>query len=162
RRAVAEPARRQLRLLGGEVAQALTHEGQLLGLLVLGPKDTGFYGPDDLTLLTAFAQLSVLALVSAEGHRTIEALNRDLQTKVEKIAEQQRRILALQNQLQAGIEKQGEGEKGRKGEGENNGADVSPSPLLPFSPSSPNGVVGSSTQVRQLMGLVKKVAASQS
>ena len=43
--------------------------------------------------------MTVLALVSAEGHRTIEALNRELQTKVEKIAEQQRRILALQSQL---------------------------------------------------------------
>ena len=30
------PAQRQLQFLGGEVAQALIHEGQLLGLLVLG------------------------------------------------------------------------------------------------------------------------------
>ena len=47
----------------------------------------------------AFAQITVLAFVSAEKHRAIEALNRDLQTKVEKIAEQQRRIMALQSQL---------------------------------------------------------------
>ena len=45
--------------------------------------------------------MTVLALVSAEGHRNIETLNRELQTKVEKIAEQQRRILALQSQLSA-------------------------------------------------------------
>ena len=94
--------RRSCVLLGGEVAQAIArHEGELLGLLVLGPKDGGDYGPDDLTLLAAFAQLIALALVSAEGHRTIESLNRELQTKVEKIAEQQRRILTLQTQKQS-------------------------------------------------------------
>ncbi len=71
----AEPVRRQLRLLGGEVAQALSHEGQLLGLLVLGPKDGGPYGPDDLTLLTAFAQLSALGPGQCRGsshHRVAE------------------------------------------------------------------------------------------
>ena len=33
-------------------------------------------------------QIGVLALESAEGHRTIEQLNGDLQSKVEKISEQ--------------------------------------------------------------------------
>ena len=41
----------------------------------------------------------MLALENALGHQTIEQLNRDLQAKVEKISEQQRRILALQTQL---------------------------------------------------------------
>ena len=143
-------------LLGGEVAQALAHEGQLLGLLVLGPKDGAAYSPDDLTLLTAFAQLSALALVSAEGHRTIESLNRELQVKVEKIAEQQRRILALQTQLTQKSEVRGQKSEVREG----------PKPQLlnaDFRPlTSVSGVVGSSPQVRQLMGLVKKVAASPS
>src|SRR5262249_37892194 len=94
-----DPAERQLRLLGGEAAHPPTHDGPLLALLVLGPKDVGGYGPDDLNLLAAFAQITALALASAEGHRTIDALNRDLQGKVEKIAEQQRRILALQAAL---------------------------------------------------------------
>ena len=66
-----------------------------------GPRPQGRRRPptrrDDLNLLAAFAQITALALASAEGHRTIEALNRDLQTKVEKISEQQRRILALQS-----------------------------------------------------------------
>ena len=54
---------------------------------------------EDLTLLDAFTQLTALALGSAEGHRTIEVLNRELRAKVDKIAEQQRRIMALQSQL---------------------------------------------------------------
>ncbi|MGH7227014.1 MAG: hypothetical protein ACRELF_27680, partial [Gemmataceae bacterium] len=101
---------RQLHFLGGVIAQGLLHEGQLLGLLILGPPRerrgldadrTGGYSAEDVHLLTAFAQMTVLALLSAEGHRTIEMLNRELQTKVEKIAEQQRRIMTLQSQLSA-------------------------------------------------------------
>src|SRR5205814_2314156 len=94
-----DPAQRQLLFLGGEVAHALLHEGELLGILLLGPKEVADYSAEDFNLLTAFAQITVLALVSAEGHRTIETLNQELQAKVEKIAEQQRRIIALQSQL---------------------------------------------------------------
>jgi transcriptional regulator with GAF, ATPase, and Fis domain len=161
RRSIPEPLRRQLQHLGGEVAQALEHEGELLGLLVLGPKDAGFYAPDDLTLLTAFARLGVLALVSAEGHRTIESLNRDLQTKVEKIAEQQRRILVLQNQLKTGARVEG---RGASDEGPASSPNEGITSLVPR-PSTlalPDNVVGSGATVRQLLGLVKKVAASSS
>jgi transcriptional regulator with GAF, ATPase, and Fis domain len=163
RRGTAAPAPeaglRQLHLLGGEAAQALTHEGQMLGLLVLGSRGTGPYTPEDLNLLAAFAQLTVLALVSAEGHRTIEALNRDLQTKVEKIAEQQRRILALQSQLmkRADQESRVRGQESEKKEVSEEGKTSVAVPTPP-----PEGLVGSSPQVRQLLDLVRKVAASQS
>ena len=90
------PALRQLQFLGGEVAHALTHEGHMLAILLLGPKKHGPYTEEDFHLLTAFAQVTVLALVSGEEGRIIESLNQELQAKVEKIAEQQRRILALQ------------------------------------------------------------------
>jgi transcriptional regulator with GAF, ATPase, and Fis domain len=150
-----DPAQRQLRLLGGEVAHALTHEGQLLALLVLGPKAVGAYGPEDLNLLTAFAQVTALALVSAEGHRTIDALNRDLHAKVEKIAEQQRRILALQKKV-------GEWERGvQNGEREsapaNGVVETAPAPRSGLFPA----FVGSSLQVRELMSLVRKVSDSE-
>jgi transcriptional regulator with GAF, ATPase, and Fis domain len=149
-----DPARRQLRLLGGEMAHALTHEGQLLALLVLGPKAVGSYGPEDLNLLTAFAQITALALVSAEGHRTIDALNRDLHAKVEKIAEQQRRILVLQKKV-------GEWERGaQNGEREAavpNGAAAAPATRSGVFPA----FVGSSFQVRELMSLVRKVSDSE-
>src|SRR5207245_960835 len=94
------PIQRQLLHLGGEVAHGLAHEGKLLALLVLGPKDHGVpYRPADLNLLAAFAQITVPALASAECHRTIELMGRELQAKVEQISEQQGRILALQSQL---------------------------------------------------------------
>ncbi len=143
----ADPARRQLLFLGGETAHGLQHEGELLGLLVLGPKEAGTYTPEDLNLLTAFAQITALALVSTKGHRTIDGLNRELQGKVEKIAEQHRRILALQSQL-----------ANRKA--------LAEIPAVVYKDAGPpvtvDGLIGSSPQVRQLLHLVRKVAPTPS
>jgi transcriptional regulator with GAF, ATPase, and Fis domain len=162
-----DPARRQLQLLGSDVAHALTHEGQLLGLLLLGPKaHFAAYTAEDFNLLAAFAQITVLAFVSAEKHHAIETLSHDLQTKVEKIAEQQRRIMALQNQLSADV-------RGRPGllppaaatlTADTDVARLPSSPLVISSGPAdlPEGMIGSSPQVRQLMHLVRKVASSSS
>ena len=154
------PVQRQLHFLGGVLAQGLMHEGQLLGVLLLGaptePRGlatemTGGYTAEDLHLLAAFAHMTVLALVSAEGHRKIDTLNRELQTKVEKIAEQQRRIMTLESRLSAvrpppaslvgpppmdSIERTAEDGKAR----------------------ADGGVIGSSIRVRHLMQEVRKVA----
>jgi transcriptional regulator with GAF, ATPase, and Fis domain len=150
------PAQRQLQFVGGELAHALIHEGQMRALLVLGPKGTGLYGADDVNLLAAFAQITVLALVGAEGHRTIETLNRDLQAKVEKIGEQQRRILALQSQLM----KQGSGARGQAAEQKAPDGSPPASDPTPLTTGA-NGIIGSSPQVRELLQLVKKVSASE-
>ncbi len=161
------PAQRQLHLLKGTVAQALSHEGQMLGLLLLGPRPDSAYTREDMQLLAAFAQITVLALVSAEGHRTIEALNRDLKTKIEKIAEQQRRILALQSQLQLRqgdkeTRRQGDKEKESKQEEREGSTSVSLSPCLPVSLSSDSeGIIGASPQVQHLLSLVKRVAPTE-
>jgi transcriptional regulator with GAF, ATPase, and Fis domain len=143
------PARRQLAFLGGELAHPLTHDGRLLALLVLGPKDPP-YRPEDSHVLTALAQLTVPALVNAAGHRVIELLNRDLQAKVDQIAAQQRRILALQTQLHQTA--------------------TEPPPARPDTLAAeaardteaavPGGIVGSGPVVRQLLTLVRKVAAT--
>jgi transcriptional regulator with GAF, ATPase, and Fis domain len=157
----AEPAQRQLRLLGGEVAYALAHEGRLLAFLVLGPKDQGWFGPEDLNLLAAFAQLNSLALESARGHRTIELLNHDLQAKVEKISEQQRRILALQNQLMNRGARSAECEAatadGTEVESSSATSELR-SGLLDRSP----GIIGSSQAMRQVLEMVRKASASPS
>jgi DNA-binding NtrC family response regulator len=172
-----DPAQRQLQFLGADAAHALTHEGQFLGLLLLGPKPGGPYTTEDLNLLSAVTQLSVLALVSAEGRRTIEDLTLDLQSKVEKIAEQQRRILFLQSQLNArgritvvvgrgpGAKDREDREDGDAPAGRADGAAAgaaSPGPESGLPPPSTDGMVGSSPQVRQLMHLVRRVAASPS
>jgi transcriptional regulator with GAF, ATPase, and Fis domain len=152
----ADPAKRQLHFLGGQVAQALVHEGQLLALLILGPKERGTYQTEDLNQLAAFAQITALALESAQGHRKIEALNHDLKDKVEKISEQQRRIVALQGQLtrQALRERTPAARPALPANGAGHGSTV-PAPQL-------GGIVGSSEVMRRLSREVQKVSASQS
>ncbi len=150
-------AQRQLRYLGGEAAHALRHEGKPLAILLLGPKDLGMFVPEDLNFLSAFAQLAAVALESAEGHRTIETLNRDLRDKVDKISEQQRRILALQSQLT----RQASRDKALAGDGETltNGKDGAAAEAPAF---SANGILGSSAPMRILLDMVRKVSATQS
>jgi transcriptional regulator with GAF, ATPase, and Fis domain len=139
-------AQKQLRMLGGEVAQPLLSEGTLLAILILGPKD-GPYRAQDWNLLSAFAQITIVALESAAQHRAIEQLNQDLQAKVDKIAEQQRRIMTLQTQL---TRQTAAPPPDRKP------ADK-PEPEGPLLPNL-GGIVGSSPVVRQLLGVVRKVA----
>jgi transcriptional regulator with GAF, ATPase, and Fis domain len=140
----AAAAQRQLQFLGGELAQPLAHEGRLLAIVVLGPKDTP-YRPEDVNILAALGQITVLALESAAGHQAIDHLNRELQDHVEKIAEQQRRILALQTQLRQSFPAPP--------------ADDAP-PAAPPAPPAPGGIVGSGRVVRELLGLVLMVAAT--
>jgi transcriptional regulator with GAF, ATPase, and Fis domain len=148
-----------------EVARPLTHEGRLLAVLLLGPRGRGPYRPEDLSLLAALAQMTALALAGAEGHHTIELLNQDLQTKVEKIAEQQRRILALQSQLRrkvgSGQWVVGSGKQPPNSSTPNdrNGPATTHYPL-PTAHLSP-GIIGSSLQVRHLLDLVRKVSATE-
>jgi transcriptional regulator with GAF, ATPase, and Fis domain len=137
-----DSAQRQLGFLGGEIGHALVHEDQLLALLILGPKGLGPYSAEDLNLLAALCQLAALALKSAERHQTIEGLNKEIQAKVEKISEQQRRILALQTQLM-------------RHAAPTESTDAN-------SPGMPGGIVGSSPVVQQLTQFVKKVSGSQS
>jgi transcriptional regulator with GAF, ATPase, and Fis domain len=147
------PAQRQLAALGGEVAQALTHEGRLVAVLVLGPKDRPPYQAEDLNLLAAFAQVTALALESARGHQTLEVLNRDLQAKVEKIAEQQRRILALQSELR----KQSQVRRPAPPPAPETAADGNGSAHADLA-NGRGAIIGSSPHLRQLLHLVQKVA----
>jgi transcriptional regulator with GAF, ATPase, and Fis domain len=160
---IADAAQRQLRFLGGQVGFALAQDGQLLAFLVLGPKAAGSYNSEDLNLLAAFAQLTALAMASAEGHRTIETLSQELREKVEKISEQQRRILALQSQLT----RQTSGNGPIAAETEKDGQEREPRPAVQWDgrharPPVTGGIIGTSLPLRQLMDMVRKVSATQS
>ncbi len=96
----ADPATDAMIALGGEVATPLETHGEVAGLLVLGPKRSGLpYEEEEVAFLGALGSVAALALRSADIQRTLESLNEDLREKVDKIAEQQRRILILQEQL---------------------------------------------------------------
>jgi transcriptional regulator with GAF, ATPase, and Fis domain len=81
-----------------------------------------------------------------------------LQTKVEKISEQQRRILALQSQLV-----KNDAQTRRNGDaGTENTDDDTAAPRSSLAASVDGGIIGSSPAVRQLLHLVRKVAQSPS
>ncbi|MBI3409515.1 MAG: sigma 54-interacting transcriptional regulator [Planctomycetes bacterium] len=164
------PAQRQLEYLRGGIAQPLAQNGRLLALLILGPKEPP-YRQEDLDLLAAFAQITVLALESAAGHRTIEDLNKDIQGKVEKISEQQRRIFALQSQLRRQSEPftpksdfsaDGKAADGKAVDGkpvDGKAGDAYEMVGRAVTVSS-GGIVGSGPAVQHLLNLVRKVAAT--
>ena len=134
------------------MAHALLHEGELLGLLVLGTKEPHEqFSPEDLTLLEAFTQLTVVALRSAARHRIIEGLNRDLHDKVEKISEQQRRINALQTQLM----RQKLPESGEAA------TLAEPAASAPVSSTGPSYIIGSGETIQQVLHMARKASAAQ-
>ena len=151
-RSPVDPVADALIAVGGEVAAALSSDGELAGVLVLGPKRNGMpYDDEELVFLAALASVAVLALHSASIHRTLEELNRELRDKVEKIAEQQRRILILQDQLMGG---------------HGAGADRVPVPVGPPAPGpAPEAlerIRGTSPAIRRVHDTVRKAAASPS
>ncbi|MGF1581715.1 MAG: sigma 54-interacting transcriptional regulator [Gemmataceae bacterium] len=157
------PVHRILTTIDGELARALTLDGRLLAFLLLGAKATPPYRQEDLNLLEAFSQITALALGNAQGHHTIETLNNELQSKIEKIAEQQRRIMALQSQLrQQRLIQESETRSvsstllEEKSQVQNTESSVS------SEPTQFTKIVGSSSQVRSLLGMVRKVAKTDS
>ncbi len=99
-RGSSDPVADSLISRGGEVAAALLLDGELAGVLVLGPKRSGLpYDDEEMVFLGALSSVSALALRSATIHQTLDELNDELRAKVDKIAEQQRRIMVLQDQL---------------------------------------------------------------
>lgn len=149
------PAQKQLLFLGGEVGQPILDEGKLLGFLVLGPKETG-WRQQDFDLLSAFAQIAALALENAEGHRTIEMLNQDLQGKIKKIGEQQRRIFALQTQLHRQsltVEKTDSSDSTSEVPATGSAEHAALAPTV-----GPGGIVGMGEETTKLAALVRKVS----
>jgi len=146
-----DPATDALAALGGQAVHALEADGDLVGLLVLGPKRSGMpYEDEELAFLGALTSVATLALHSAGIQQTLEVLNLDLRHKVDKIAEQQRRILILQDQLTDRVG----GDPAGRGPGR---PEVFPAGSAVFDP-----IKGSGPAVRRLIDLARKVAASPS
>ncbi len=152
--AAADPAADAIIALGGEAAAALGSEQSLAGLLVLGPKRSGIpYEDEEVAFLGALASVAGLALHSAGIQRTLESLEESLQAKVEKIAEQQRRILVLQDQLMR---------RGDPGAAEDASGETPTIPILEERPAAFEAIRGSSPAVRELLEVTRKVATSPS
>ena len=146
--------------LGGEAASAVGSSGQLAGLLILGPKRSGMpFEDEEMAFLGALSSVATLALHSAGIQQTLEALNHELRDKVEKIAEQRRRILILQEQLRDRAERDRDGliHSG-----------IGPSALTEENPQDDSvdavfdQIKGSSPAIRAMIAMARKVAASPS
>ena len=140
-----EPASDAMIALGGEAANALEADGELAGVLILGPKRSGLpYEDEEMAFLGALGSVATLALHSAGIQQTLETLNIELRDKVEKIAEQQRRILILQDQLT----------------GQTEGLTKFEQP--PVDPTVFDRIKGSSVPIKRLIAMSRKVAPSPS
>jgi transcriptional regulator with GAF, ATPase, and Fis domain len=141
-----DPATDTMIALGGEVAKGLEADGEQVGLMVLGPKRSGLpYEDEEVAFLGALGSVAMLALHSAGIQQTLERLNLELRDKVDKIAEQQRRILLLQDQLT----ERGKG-AGRIG-------------LVPsVDPAVFEEIRGSGLAVRRMLDVARKVSSSHS
>ena len=158
-----DPATDAMIALGGEAAIAVGGggDGHLAGLLVLGPKRSGMpYEDEEMAFLGALSSVATLVLHSADIQQTLEGLNQDLRDKVEKISEQQRRILILQDQLRDRADSE------REVLGLNPPSDRGSHDPSGKSHVVANGVFdkikGSSAPVRKMIDMARKVAASPS
>jgi DNA-binding NtrC family response regulator len=157
-----DPASDAMIALGGEATAALGGEGQVAGLLVLGPKRSGMpYEDEEMAFLGALGSVATLVLHSADIQETLETLNQELRGKVDKIAEQQRRILILQDQLKDRAER--ERERGLTGQQPGAASLVRAHDALDDSGLRPFETInGSSTAVRKLITMARKVAVTHS
>jgi len=158
--ASSDPATDAMIALGGEAASAVGGGGQLAGLLILGPKRSGMpFEDEEMAFLGALSSVATLALHSAGIQQTLETLNHELRDKVEKIAEQRRRILILQEQLRDRAERDRDGliHSG-----------IGPSALTEENPQDDSvdavfdQIKGSSPAIRAMIAMARKVAASPS
>ena len=146
--------------LGGEAATAVGGSGQLAGLLILGPKRSGMpFEDEEMAFLGALSSVATLALHSAGIQQTLESLNHELRDKVEKIAEQQRRILILQEQLRDRAERERDGLiHSGIGPPALTGESLRDDPVDAVF----DQIKGSSPAIRAMIAMARKVAASPS
>jgi transcriptional regulator with GAF, ATPase, and Fis domain len=155
-----DPATDAMIALGGEAATSLGDDGPVSGLLVLGPKRSGMpYEDEEMAFLAALSSVATLVLHSADIQQTLESLNHELRDKVEKITEQQRRILILQDQLRdrAGRDRDSSALSSERAPSELALASASEGDLGPF-----EAIKGSSAAVRKMIGMARKVAVTHS
>jgi transcriptional regulator with GAF, ATPase, and Fis domain len=156
-----DPASDAMIALGGEATASLGGEGQVAGLLVLGPKRSGMpYEDEEMAFLGALGSVATLVLHSADIQETLETLNQELRGKVDKIAEQQRRILILQDQLKDRAERERDRDRGQHSAGTalvRAHDSLEDSGLRPF-----ETINGSSAAVRKMIAMARKVAVTHS
>ena len=93
-------ARQRMIAMYAEAAVPILRDEQMLGIFVLGRKRSRqIFTTEDLRLLQTLANQASIAISNARTYQTIQDLNRDLASQIEKVHQQRQEILALQEQL---------------------------------------------------------------
>ncbi len=166
-RLAGDPAHRQLLFLGGETAHGLLHEGQLLGLLVLGPKEAGDVHagrPESAGGLRPGRRRGPGRYGRPPHHRRARPRASGEGRKDRGATPPHRGVAEPAGQPQGAG-----GSHGRWGmvwrpcpNGRGQVANLPPDGRLATCPTAVHGLVGSSLQVRQVIHLVRKVAPAPS
>jgi len=139
---------RALQSFGAALGYLLELEGKIIGAAFFSPRADGdTYSPEDLTFVSALVRTSTLALSTAQGHQMIVTLKEQMQQKVDKIADQQRRIMFLQGELLSRSDGEPRGDEPRPAENTE-------------SEGWKSEILGSSPAVRELLDKAAKVAQS--
>ena len=136
------PVQNLMRQWQADLVHGLEIDGKLAGMVVLGTKQNGMmYSAEDLTFLTALAQITGIALHCAKVHQDITQLNEDLRLKADLIGRQRQQITILQAELSTVAR-----------------------PDLPAAPADQfrrDAIIGHSPALEHIMDTVRKVAASE-
>ena len=136
------PVQSTLRQVQADLVHGLETDGQLAGLVVLGPKVSGaLYSAEDLTFLTALGQITGVALHCAKVHQDITHLNEELRLQAERIAQQKQQITILQAEVAASVQ-----------------PDSAAVPALEF---RRDAIIGHSAALERILDHVRKVAVSE-
>ena len=136
------PVQNLLRQWQADLVHGLEMDGKLVGLVALGAKQNGaMYSAEDLTFLTALAQITGIALHCAKVHQDITQLNEDLRLKTDLISRQRQQITILQAEL-ATVAR----------------PDLTATPVVQF---RRDAIIGHSPALESIMDTVRKVAASE-
>jgi transcriptional regulator with GAF, ATPase, and Fis domain len=136
------PVQNLLRQWQADLVHGLEIDGKIAGLVVLGPKQNGtMYSAEDLTFLTALAQITGVALHCAKVHQDITQLNEDVRLKTDLIGRQRQQISILQAELAIAARPE--------------------QPAAPTDQFRRDAIIGHSPALEHIMDTVRKVAASE-
>ena len=136
------PVQSTLRQVQADLVHGLETDGELAGLVVLGPKVSGaLYSAEDLTFLTALGQITGVALHCAKVHQDLTNLNEELRLQAERITQQKQQITILQAEVAASVQ-----------------PDFAAAPTIDF---RRDAIIGHSAALERILDTVRKVAASE-
>ncbi len=147
-RAGTSPTQGLMRNLGADLIHGLEVDGELVGLIVLGPKpNAAAFTQEDGTFLSAVERFAGFALHFSKVHEDFGQIKDELERRMGQVVDQERTIGFLQRQLNLlGAEGQADARTVTEDETE----------------FRPGAIIGHSPAIQQVLETVRKVAASES